>query len=240
MNQFLKKLVPSYLKKMQENIDLLNQRITVFEQGLQNRRSSAIYDLADYLVGAQIEGDYCEFGVYKGDTFKQAYKLLSGLFPNMNFYGFDSFEGLPEPRGLDALNGYTSNFHENEFSVSEDVFNVNLQNNNVDMKRVKTIKGWFDKTLKGNNSQKYGIKSISAAWIDCDLYESTIPVLDFILPYLNVGSVIIFDDWRCFRNLPDFGEQRACKEWLMKNPTVSLSELFSFGFHGCAFTVVSK
>jgi O-methyltransferase len=85
----------------------------------------------------------------------------------------------------------------------------------------------------------YAIERIAVAWIDCDLYESTVPVLKFITPHLCVGSVIVFDDWRCYRNHPDFGEQRACREWLEANPGIKLRELLSFGWNGIAFTIVS-
>jgi len=77
------------------------------------------------------------------------------------------------------------------------------------------------------------------AWIDCDLYDSTVPVLEYLAPRLTVGSVVVFDDWRCYRNHPDFGEQRACREWLQRNPRLSLRELLSFGWNGIAFTVAS-
>jgi hypothetical protein len=75
--------------------------------------------------------------------------------------------------------------------------------------------------------------------VDCDFYESTVPVLNFLTSKLSVGSVIMFDDWRCYRNLPDFGQQRACREWLEANPQIKLNELLSVGWHGIAFTVVS-
>ena len=38
---------------------------------------------------------------------------------------------------------------------------------------------------------------ISLATIDCDLYESALPVFDFIDPFLQPGSVIYIDDIFC-------------------------------------------
>jgi hypothetical protein len=158
----------------------------------------------------------------------------------MRFLAFDSFAGLPKLNGHDARDGYTSNFHESEFAYSEEDFMANLQAKRIDLEKIKVIKGWFNKTLAPGKAKEYGIEKIAAAWIDCDLYESTVPVLNFILPHLSVGSIIVFDDWRCFRNLPDLGEQRACQEWLAANPSLTLHELFSFGFHGQAFTIGSN
>lgn len=205
---------------------------------MNNHRLMAIYQLADYLVGAEVPGDYLEFGVYRGTTFSYAYRKLS-RFKDMNFLAFDSFEGLPKPQGVDALNGYSSSFYEYQFSCSREDFIANLKRNGVNMKKVRIVQGWFDETLKPEKAKAYGVDKIAAAWIDVDLYESTVPVLEFITSHLCVGSVILFDDWRTFRNLPDYGEQRACQEWLSENPQITLRELFSFGWHGIAFTVSS-
>ncbi|MDQ1639504.1 MAG: O-methyltransferase [Pyrinomonadaceae bacterium] len=202
-----------------------------------NRRWVAIDDLTDYLTGADVPGDYLEFGVYIGTTFIHAYHRMSWFFKEMRFFALDSFEGLPKPRGLDALNGYTSKFFESQFSCSEDQFIDHLKAGGVDLNKVTTVPGWFDKSLTDENAAAHGIGKIAAAWIDCDLYESTVPILKFITSRLSTGSVVLFDDWKCFRNSPDLGEQRACREWLAENPQITLRELFSFGSHGIAFTV---
>lgn len=214
----------------------LDRRITELEKRTLNHSFLAIDNIGGYLQWSNVSGDYLEFGVYQGSTFSYAYKTLSRRFDDMRFFAFDSFQGLPELEGVDALE--TSSFHEHQFSCSKDDFVRNIRRAGVeDMTRVHIIEGWFDQTLTPEKAKTYGVNTIAAAWIDVDLYESTLPVLRFITPYLAVGSVIVFDDWRCFKNLPDFGEQRACQEWLADNPQIELRELFSFGWHGIAFTV---
>jgi O-methyltransferase len=203
-----------------------------------HNRWDAIDNLADYLVGAEIPGDFLEFGVAQGATFSYACRTMA-FFKHMRFIAVDSFEGLPEPSGIDTRNGYTSHFSKGQFACSEEDFLSRLKRDGIDMKRVLTVKGWFDNTLTNDRAKAYGIDKIAAAWIDCDLYESTVPVLKFLTSRLSVGAVILFDDWRCFRNLPDLGEQLACREWLSANPQIKLHELFSFGWHGMAFTVGS-
>jgi len=205
-----------------------------------NRRFYAIDQITEYLIGADISGDYLEFGVFQGRTFTYANQFMSPHFKDMRFIAFDSFEGLPNPMGIDALNGYTSRFYEKEFSCSEKSFIDNIKSQGVDLNRVITVPGWFNETLDQKTATELELNSISAAWIDCDLYESTVPVLKFITRHLQTGSVIAFDDWRCFRNHPNFGEQKACREWLSQNPNISLNELFSFGWNGIVFTVDVK
>src|SRR5450432_804103 len=224
------------LATLDSKVNKLQARLDFIDRWRTNYRFSAIERLADYLVGAQIAGDYVEFGVYQGTTFAYAYQWLVPYFKDMQFVAVDSFEGLPEPTGLDAENGYTSNFHQGEFACSEEQFISNLKANGVDMNRTQLIKGWFDQTLASENAEKYGVTKIAAAWIDCDLYESTIPVLEFITSRLSTGAVLLFDDWGCFRNQPDYGQQRAINSWLEHNPRIKLHPLFDFSWHGRAFT----
>jgi O-methyltransferase len=236
------KIYWSIFGKQEKEIGNLKKRLSVLENRLFNpyrNRWDAIDNLIDYLFVAEVDGDYCEFGVYKGNTFSYAVKVLGWALKNMRFFAFDSFEGLPEIKGLDNENGYAGGYHEGEFATDEEEFLSFLKINGTPLDRVVTIKGWFNKTLTPKTAKEHKINAIAAAWIDCDLYESTVPVLDFLTDKLSVGSVLLFDDWHCFRNLPNYGEQRACQEWLDKNPQITLLPLLSFGFHGEAFTVGS-
>lgn len=224
------------------------RRLNAIEQTLQsqrapqppyNRRHRAIEDLAEYLIVSEVRGDYLEFGVAGGSTFAHACGVFSShpFFEPMRLFALDSFEGLPEPTGIDAEGGYTSHFHRSQYAYSESQFLANLTDAGADISRVITVRGWFHESLTKEMAAEHRVTKIAAAWIDCDLYESTVPVLKFITPYLETGSVVLFDDWNCFRNQPDYGEQRACREWIEANPAITLHPLFTIGGHGMAFTV---
>jgi hypothetical protein len=73
--------------------------------------------------------------------------------------------------------------------------------------------------------------------IDCDLYESTVPVLEFITPLLQQGTILIFDDWFRFRGSRHHGERRACHGWLQRNPGVELEDWYQEGPQCKAFLV---
>jgi len=212
-------------------------RIRQLEYRSFNRRFYAVEQIAEYLVGAQIEGDYCEFGVWQGNTFAHAYRMMAPLFPRMRFVAFDSFEGLPEPKGIDAQDGYTSHFHKGQFAASLPTFRRNVRRSGVRSERLITVEGWFNQTLHPDRAAGHGVDRVAVAWIDCDLYESTVPVLDYLTDRLTVGTVLAFDDWHCYRNHPDYGQQRAVREWLERNPKLSLAPLLSFGWNGMIFTV---
>ena len=61
-------------------------------------------------------------------------------------------------------------------------------------------------------------------YVDCDLYKSTVPVLKFIVPFLQRGTIIVFDDWNCFYGDPELGERKAWSEFLSANPHLKFEE----------------
>jgi hypothetical protein len=213
----------------------LNRRIN----GLNERLDTRYYALdliTEYLHISEVRGDYLEFGVFQGRTFIRAYRSMAPQHAEMRFHAFDSFQGLPNVQGIDE----GSHFFAGQYNCDLSTFTANLQRAGVDLRRVSVVPGWFDATLTGEQGQRHRPGTVAAAWIDCDLYASTLPVLDFLTPHLQTGSVIYFDDWRCYKNSPNFGEQRACAEWLERNQHIELRELFSVGWQSIAFSVIVK
>ncbi len=186
-----------------------------------------------------VDGDYFEFGVARGSTFIKAYKIAKklGLLKSMNFYAFDSFEGFPVPEGRDKI---FERFKAGGAKHSLDDFLKNLKKHKVDLKKVKILKGWFKDTLNGKNREILEIKSARVINIDCDMYSSTKAVLDFIKPIIKNGTVLMFDDWYCFRADPEKGEQWAVHEWLEKNPEIQLIQYNNYATVGKSFIAVIK
>jgi O-methyltransferase len=181
----------------------------------------------------KIEGDYLEFGVFQGKTVIEAYHSFRRTFEQrisevgfngtsgdatqrqriwdqMRFFAFDSFEGLPEPQGIDAD---TRDFSGGQYAAGVEEVRQNLLRAGVPADRVVFVPGWFDVTCMPATAEEHGIRKAAAIWIDCDLYHSTTKVLEFVTPLLQDGTVIVFDDWYSFRGNPRRGEQRAFSEW---------------------------
>ena len=181
------------------------------------------------------EGDYLEFGVWQGNSMVNAYKCAveCGLH-DMKFYAFDSFEGLPDFSGRDAE---YNRFTKGQYCCSEDKFRENLVNAGVDMSKVVIVPGFYNETLGDELKQSLDINRAAVIWVDCDLYESTVPVLNFIKDYINSGTVIAFDDWFTFNADPHAGEYRAVREWLELNKNITLEYYKDFGRSGRIFFV---
>lgn len=192
------------------------------------------FDLAAlFSLGQDIEGDYCEFGVYTGHSFVEAYSLVTQLERSKHsqyrrrFFAFDSFEGLPE---LGETDKTYEQFEAGGYNATKKEFVANLENNGVDLSRVVVTAGWFDQVLTPDLAKSLNLKHVALAMIDCDLYESTVPVLAFLSDLLVDGAVIVFDDWFMYRANPGLGLQKAFYEWQAKNPQLRFSE-FPGPFH---------
>lgn len=133
-----------------------------------------VYDL----IAPTVENEpvlYMEFGVWKGEATKHWAKLLK--HPQTIIHGFDSFEGLPE-----AWNHATGKSH----------FSTEGQIPQIDDKRVKFFKGWFDQVLKTYTVPTHSRLILN---MDADLYSSTKTVLDFMKPHIKPGTFIYFDEF---------------------------------------------
>ncbi len=209
---------------------------------------------AQFVTWNQVPGDYCEFGVYKGDTFAVAYHTLCGLRERHRhqgflgesnspeylrwqqekprFIAFDSFEGLPAgdaERQVDYKVG--------AFACNEDNFRANVARQGVNLDDVITVKGFYDRSLTPQAKKQHKISKVAIALIDCDLYESTVPVLDFLTDVVQQGTILIFDDWFRFQGNPNCGEQRAFAEWQKRNPHLQLIEYWREGPQAVSFLV---
>ena len=199
-------------------------------------REKMLLDIMDFVRSNRLEGDYLEFGVYKCGTLIPAYHFSKSMGKNldkMRFYGFDSFEGLPEVKKSD--NEGFKHFSKGDYANSLSHVVSLLKKSKVNMSRVKLIKGWYNQVLNNDLRKKLFIKKAAVVWVDCDLYESTVPVLDFITPYLQDGTILVFDDWLCFRGNPEQGEQKAFSEWLKKNKKIQVIPLRKSYWGGQAF-----
>jgi O-methyltransferase len=121
--------------------------------------------------------DYLEFGVFRGESIRCWTDL--NRHKDSRFYGFDSFEGLPE----DWRNGQRKGH-----------FNIEGNMPNLDDPRVKFVKGWFDKIVPPF-VREFAVKNRLVMHLDADLYGSTMLPLLYLSPLMTKGSLLILDEF---------------------------------------------
>jgi hypothetical protein len=183
---------------------------------------------ADFKVSQGIVGDCAEFGVYTGHSFIRMYREVTrrerswaATAPRTRFFAFDSFQGLPEIGPVDSI---YKQFNSGGLAATEEEFTENLRKAGIGLDKVQVVRGWYAETLSDELAEKLRLEKVAIAYIDCDLYESAVPVLRFLTNLLVDGAVLIFDDWDCFRANPSLGVRRAFSEWRAANRSLTFSE----------------
>lgn len=185
------------------------------------------------LLTNKIRGDYLEFGVFRGDSLILAYNCISSLYKGKQcrFFGFDSFEGLPDiTTNSDIQEGWVKGNMNADFNKVRRRISKHITDNEF-----KLIKGFFEETLTESLKEKLDLKIAKIVLVDSDLYVSAKIVLDFCRTLLIPGSVIIFDDYYYNSGDPkQGGEAKAFSEFL-KNSGFIAHSYCSYGFGGKVF-----
>ncbi len=205
MKNFIKKKLKSILYFIELNFSLKisnKNPLDVYHEELskdcynffkQYMKSSSIFlkekDIRKYSVFNAFKNKsgtdnlFLEFGVWKGSSINLFAKFLARH--SLNIYGFDSFEGLEEE-------WITNEYH------PIGTFDLGQKKPKV-LNNVQLIQGKVQKTLENflnNNSEK----KIIFVHMDMDTYAPTKFTLTKIKPFLQKGSVILFDEFYGFPN----------------------------------------
>jgi O-methyltransferase len=189
----------------------------------------------DYLSANFVKGDYMEFGCHKARTFRMALsEARKKDFNFMNFYAFDSFEGLPEANEIDRFPGW----EKGNLKTTQEFFTELTTQHGIYVDKIKQVKGYFNKSLNSNLKEEFKQKNtkIALAYIDSDFYESARDVLNFIEDFLQEGAVIAFDDWNIYKGNPNKGEKKAFREFREKSKW-QFEEFMNYGWMGKSFIV---
>ncbi len=145
-------------------------------------------------------GSIIEIGSYKGG----AALHMSNSCPNRRIFVCDTFEGfanLPIDSRLDRLFS-RSDFVDTSLTFVQAAWKGKRRN-------VNWLKGYFPESAAG-----VGIRDISFAHIDVDLYKSTFESLAFLSPHFIDRSLVVLDDY--MRGVD--GVMKATKDFLNLHP----------------------
>lgn len=182
-------------------------------------------------------GDNYEFGVYKGFSLWFATCVAEALGrDDMLFHGFDSFDGLPAPIGVDERpDAFGNTFARGCFCAGRDLVERFLASHGADMSRIRLVKGFFGDVLPALAKEPGRFRPASVVLIDCDMYSSTKEVLAFLPGILQVGTILLFDDW--LLTDADCGQRKAYAEWAAARPSFKAEPFCDFT-EGKGFKVI--
>jgi O-methyltransferase len=121
--------------------------------------------------------DYFEFGVHRGDSLRTWTTL--NVNPQTRFFGFDSFEGLPEDWNEKKTKG---------------TFGTGGKTPDISDPRVQFVVGWFQNVVPGF-LKSYEPKNPLVLHNDSDLYSSTLYCLTAMNSLMPRETIVIFDEF---------------------------------------------
>jgi len=137
----------------------------------------AAMPLIDHQRENRAQGLVCEFGVGSGKSLRMTQEILP---LNIEINGFDTFTGLPQAWGSEPAGAYSTG------GVIPSMDG-----------KVYFHKGLFCDTispfLKDLGDEAY----VAYANIDCDLYTSTLDILESLHGRIVTGTIIVFDEYIC-------------------------------------------
>jgi hypothetical protein len=148
-----------------------------------------------------IPGAIVECGVGKGRTFLYFSSLASK--DGRTIWGFDSFEGFPEPTKEDASKRNPKK-GEWAYETLDSIRNI-LKVAGVQAD-VKLVKGFVEDTLG-----QYDKSPIALLHIDLDLYSAYKVTLNELVKFVSKGGIVMFDEYGA-ENWP--GATKAVDEYM--------------------------
>lgn len=163
-----------------------------------------------------ISGDYVEFGSWGGNTLNQAYIAMGKAGMDRHMWAFDSFEGLPEAQDdRDHHPGWRPGSAFGQGGV--DSFQADCDAHGIPRDAYTAVEGYFDATLPPLGTDEPP-NDIAIAYIDCNMYSSTVTVFEFLESRLKHGMIVAFDDYFCWSPTQVSGERAVLHEFLQAHP----------------------
>lgn len=153
-------------------------------------RLEATYALAK--AALRVPGDFVETGLFTGGSASVMIGVLASFDScNRTFYGFDSFQGFPDPSDEDHA-GISNHGTRGQFIAKRSEFEANLASVGInvnDTRLIRISQGWFNDTCP-----TAPIETISFLRMDGDLFVSTWDALAALYPKVSPGGLIYVDD----------------------------------------------
>ncbi|GAB6853788.1 TylF/MycF/NovP-related O-methyltransferase [Asaia astilbis] len=171
----------------------LNKARSGTDSLLSSDEAFVLHELAH--AQAVYEGDLAEFGVYRGASAE----LLCMVKAHRTLHLFDTFEGLPAPKGKEGKVFAKGEFHGSLESVRQKL---------AGYENVAFHPGFFPDSASSLGDERY-----SFVHLDVDLYEATLAGLAYFYPRMIPGGIILTHDYSIID-----GVSQAFAEYLADKP----------------------
>jgi len=188
-----------------------------YSQTFRQQEKLKFYQRAfDFLYTNKIVGDYFEFGCHTARTFRFGLKESIVRQMKMDFYAFDSFEGLPNHKNNKKQNPW----HVPGLLSTSEIQFKKLVSKFSKHRKITTIKGFYENSLNNNLKKRLKLNKVKTSFIniDCDLEKSVSKSLDFALKFIVNGTILYIDDYyTTYKGDPRIGIPKIVKTLLNKN-----------------------
>jgi hypothetical protein len=99
--------------------------------------------IVNQMAAANVRGDFLEFGVFSGGSFRRLLELFSGKGIIGKFWGFDSFQGLPTP--IQDMDQHA--FRQGQYQTTREQAWAHITRGLPSTDHIELVEGWFTETL---------------------------------------------------------------------------------------------
>ncbi|HVC53788.1 MAG TPA: TylF/MycF/NovP-related O-methyltransferase [Stellaceae bacterium] len=195
-------------------------------------RLYALYKAVEYIIGAGIEGDFVECGVWRGGSLMMMALALQHFGQEgRRLHAFDTFSGMPPPSSRDVRHetGETAAALLARSPRDEgtaiwalaaiDTVRANMEATGYPPELISFHVGMVESTLPAEAPER-----VALLRLDTDWYESTKHELVHLYPRLAPGGVLIIDDYGYFR-----GARQATDEFFAEHGALLLNRIDESG-----------
>lgn len=189
---------PGGIQVTQEDADFAARVVTL---GIAHGKHNTI-NLCKRAIAENIPGDFVEAGVNAGGhpaLMAYALRKYGGLPRKVHLY--DSFMGVPmcgqeDPQAWKDITGVnpdpTKGIFINRLVSTMEQVTENMRLWEADQVPLVYHAGWLQEVLP---VEKNTPEKIAVLRVDVDLYDSTVPVFEYLYPRVVPGGYLISDDW---------------------------------------------
>jgi O-methyltransferase len=213
------KLAPQYAD-FSPDMYALVERVTPYTQ-TPPERIAALVASVEYVVRKQIPGDVVECGVWRGGSMMAVASTLVKLgATDRELWLYDTYEGMTAPTVEDIDYSGASMYEIDQAARAAgevggtppgtDISSVQsvIASTGYPAERLHFVKGPVEDTIPSEAPQR-----VALLRLDTDWYESTKHELMHLYPRLELGGVLILDDYGHFK-----GARKAVDEYFADDP----------------------